>query len=300
MSTHNSTHKLVGFSDDTDYATLTFSAGDQFSGLTDSGGFAAAVALKAAAAAISAPTQVLYVTEVPGTVAINIGDINQGQIGDCFLLSSIGEIALLRPTFIANMIHANANGTETVTLYVGSNGKLPAYNATAFKPITETVSNVFATYSVNNGATQGVIAGQKEIWPQVLEKAVAALDSGTAASATLAGTYASIMHGGSPLIAMEELTGHATSFYTNIASLSLATLVADQAAGDLLAFDTKSSGVLSNGLFNNHAYMFEGVTGTGASAVVHLGNPWGFDQPTPIAFSTLSKNFAEVDVGHLA
>ena len=140
--------------------------------------------------------------------------------------------------------------------------------------------------------------GQKEIWVQVLEKAVAMLDSGPKLSATLTGTYSSIANGGSPLLAMEQLTGHATSYFTNVASMSLATLLADQAAGDLLVFDTKSSGALTNGLYNNHAYMFEGVTGTGAAAMVHLGNPWGVYQPTPIAFSTLSKSFAEVDVGH--
>jgi hypothetical protein len=296
MSVRN--HKPTGGFDDTSYATLAQAAGDQFSDDGESG--FSAVAKITPVAVPAPPTPVMYLTEVAGTAAINVSDINQGQIGDCFLLSSIGEIALLKPAFISNMIHVNSNGTETVTLYTASTGRLPAYNTTAFKPITETVTNVFATYSVNNGATQDVAAGQKEIWPQVLEKAVATLDSGPALSATLAGTYSSIMNGGSPLIAMEELTGHATSFYTNVASLTLATLLADQAAGDLLVFDTKSAGALTNGLFNNHAYMFEGVTGAGTAAMVHLGNPWGFDQPTPIAFSTLSKSFAEVDVGHLA
>jgi hypothetical protein len=296
MSLHTISHKLTGGFDETDYATLAQST--DFAGGTDSE--FAAVAKITPAAVPPPPTQVLYLTEAPGAGPISVSDINQGQIGDCFLLSSIGEIALLRPSFISNMIHVNSNGTETVTLYVASNGNLPAYNTTSFKPVSETVANVFAAYSVNNGAAQDVAAGQKEIWPQVLEKAVATLDSSPAMSATLAGTYASIMNGGSPLVAMEELTGHATSFSTNIASLTLATLVADQSAGDLLVFDTKSTAALTNGLFNDHAYMFEGVTGTGASAMVRLGNPWGFDQPTPIAFSTLSKSFAEVDVGHLA
>jgi hypothetical protein len=33
---------------------------------------------------------------------------------------------------------------------------------------------------------------------------------------------------------------------------------------------------------------------------VHLANPWGFDQPTPVLLSQLSHGFDEVDVGHLA
>ncbi len=234
-------------------------------------------------------TQVLYLAETPNTNAITVGDINQGQIGDCFLLSPIGELALLKPTSIMNMIHVNANGTESVTLYEASNGRLPGWNTTAFKPISETVSNVFPNDAVNNRATQDVSMGRKEIWPQVLEKAVATLNGG----------YGAIANGGSPVMAMEELTGHAASFMSP-ASLSLATLQRFSAAGDLVVMDTLSSGALPNGLFNSHAYMFEGVTGTGATALVHLGNPWGFDQPTAMLVSQLPRGFAEVDVGHLS
>ena len=37
-------------------------------------------------------------------------------------ISSIGELALNHPAAITNMIHVNANGTETVTLYTAANG----------------------------------------------------------------------------------------------------------------------------------------------------------------------------------
>ena len=52
----------------------------------------------------SALTQVLYLQETGDTSLISVNDINQGQIGDCFLLSSIGEIALWHPSAITNMI----------------------------------------------------------------------------------------------------------------------------------------------------------------------------------------------------
>jgi len=248
-----------------------------------------------AAAAKAVPTpppplvQVLYLTEAGETGAINVADINQGEMGDCYLLSSIGEIALLKPAFISNMIHVNANGTETVTLYEASNGSLPTWATAALKPVLETVTNVFPGDAVNNGATQDVLKNQKEIWPQVLEKAYATLDGG----------YAAIGNGGSPVVAMEELTGHAASFMSP-ASLTLASLVSFVSAGDMIVMDTRASGALPNNLVNDHAYMFDGVTGSGASATVHLLNPWGFDQPSAVLLSQLSKGIAEVDIGHLS
>jgi hypothetical protein len=249
----------------------------------------AAAAIATIRATVPLITQTLYLTEPGEAGAINVADINQGQIGDCFLLSPIGEIAMQKPSFISNMIHLNANGTESVTLYRASNGSLPSWNTTSFKAVAETVTNVFPNYSVNNGATQDVVGSQKEIWPQVLEDAVATLNGG----------YAAIAGGGSPVIAMEELTGHAAG-YMAPASLTLALLQSFVAAGDLIVMDTLARGALPNNLVNSHAYMFDGITGTGAAATVHLLNPWGFDQPTAMLVSQLSHGFAEVDIGRLS
>jgi len=218
-----------------------------------------------------------------------VTDLYQGQIGDCFLISSIGELALNDPTAISNMIHVNANGTETVTLHEAANGQLATFGTTAFKAVQVTVTNSFPNYSVDNGATQDVVGNQKEIWPQVLEKAVATLDGG----------YTAISNGGNPMIAMEALTGK-TATYTQPSALTLTALLADVKAGDLIVMDTPNSNSLPNNLVGDHAYMFEGVTGSGSSAMVHLLNPWGVDQPTAIAFSQLSKGITEVDIGHFS
>jgi hypothetical protein len=233
------------------------------------------------------PTQVLYLIEPGTTTAISVGDLYQGQIGDCFLISSIGELALTHPGAINNMIHSNANGTETVTLYTASNGSLPGFGTTAFKPVAVTVENVFPSYSVDTGATQDVVNGQKEIWPQVLEKAVATLDGG----------YGAIADGGNPMIAMEELTGQTATFMSP-ASLTLAALQGCIAAGDLIAMDTSAGSPLYN-LVGDHAYMFEKLTMQGSTAMLQLGNPWGFDQPTLIPLSQLAKGIVEVDIGKL-
>src|SRR5262249_36786814 len=146
-------------------------------------------AATSAPAAVSAGlAQVLYLQEPGDLGAISVTDINQGQMGDCYLLTSIGELALCHPSWITQMIRANADGTETVTLYRASNGSLPNVGTTAYAPVSINVTNTFPSNSVNNGANQDVYNGQKEIWVQVLEKAMA----------TLYGGYNGIANGGIP------------------------------------------------------------------------------------------------------
>ncbi len=247
-----------------------------------------------AAVAVPKPTpqpMALFLTESGDTAAISVNDIHQGQIGDCFLLSSIGELAAWHASSITGMIKANANGTETVTLYAGSNGQPAGFGATSFKAITETVTNSFASNGVNNGATQDVVGGVKEIWVQVMEKAVAQEDGGMAA----------ISNGGNPCIALQELTGH-TASWASPAAMSATSLAAalakDMTNGSLVVMDTNSSG-LSYGLVGSHAYMFEGISGSGASAAVKLGNPWGMDQPQLIPVANLARaGIVEIDTGH--
>jgi Calpain family cysteine protease len=234
-------------------------------------------------------TQVLYLQE-PGTgSAISVSDINQGQMGDCFLLSSIGELALWHPGAIMNMITVNPDGSETVALHVGASGQLPTYGTTSFKTAFVNVTNSFPSYAVNNGAAQDVCNGQKEIWVQVLEKAVATLNGG----------YSAIANGGNPMIAMEELVGQPTTFFSP-AALTLQGLQSHIAAGDLIVMDTRSSSSLPYGLYSSHAYMFENLTMVGGTWMVQLGNPWGFAQPSLIPFAQLSRGIAEIDVGQFA
>ncbi len=230
-------------------------------------------------------SQALYLTEAGDSSAISMNDIHQGQIGDCYLLSPIGDLAATHPNLIQNMIHANADGSETVTLYLGRNGAIAYPGTTSFKAVTTTVTNVFPNYGVNNGANQDVVGSTKEIWAQVLEKAVAQVGGG----------YGSIANGGNPAMAMQELTGQAAIFFSP-GSVSAALLQADASAGDLITFDTKSSG-LSYNLVGNHAYMFKGVVNTASGPAVSLANPWGVAQPSLVPVSQFSKMFVEVDVG---
>jgi hypothetical protein len=45
--------------------------------------------------------------------------------------------------------------------------------------------------------------------------------------------------------------------------------------------------------------MFDGLSGSGASASVTLLNPWGVDDPSSaIPLSKLAGNICQIDIGH--
>jgi len=235
----------------------------------------------------------LYLVEPGNTAAIAVTDLNQDALNDCFLISSIGELVLTDPNFIKNMIHQNSNGTETVTLYEEASGKVPTYNYVgAFKKVTEVVTNKFVSDSVNSGATQDVVNGVKEIWPQVIEQAVAQLDGG----------FSAFTNGGYPDVAMEELTGVQASAIYPVTSVSAATLYTDiekaMKADDMIIFDTVDNPTSYN-LVGFHSYMFDGIKGSGATAAVKLLNPWGYDEPSQLVpLNKLAGNVSEVAFGH--
>lgn len=233
------------------------------------------------------PVQALYLTEADDTVPISANDIHQGQIGDCFLLSAIGEIALWNPAAIKSMIKQNSNGTETVSLWGAPQGGTAGFWASGFKLATQIVTNSFLANGVNNGATQDIVGNQKEIWPQVIEKAYAQANGG----------YGGIQNGGSPVIALQALTGHTATWQSPV-GITAAALQADMVAGDLIVMDTGSGSAKYN-LVGHHAYMFEGLTNSGGTTCVKLGNPWGFDQPGLIPVSQLSSGIVEIDIGHM-
>ncbi len=233
----------------------------------------------------------LYLKEAGCAAAVSIGDIHQGQFGDCFLLSPMGEIARQsviqgNSSFLPSMIHQNANGTETVKLFQrAGNG---------FSPVYETVNNEFSPIAVNSGPTQDVVGNQKEIWPQVIEKAYAQMNAGEA----------SIANGGFPNLAMEALTGQAATV-SSAASLTLTQLMSWADNGDMIVFDTGASNgsAMLPGMVADHCYMFAGCSGTGANTKVLLANPWGFDNPAPMSITQITSGASGIDelaVGHFS
>jgi hypothetical protein len=186
------------------------------------------------------------------------------------------------------MITDNNTGTQTVHLYEDARTGGPVtFATTAFKSVYETVNDTFV-YGTDNTrlATDDVVNGQSEIWSQVIEKAYAQLQIGHTVN-TIA-DYSAIAGGGYDDLAMETLTGEAAT-YESPAAATAAGLQAALAGHKLVTFDTSSMAGLPNGLISSHSESLVSVTGSGASAMVQLENPWGFSQPTAFSIGALTS-----------
>ena len=236
-------------------------------------------------------SQVLFMQEPGDTSPISINDVNQGWLGDCFVCAPIAGLALERPDYIQSMIRDNGNGTQSVRLYLdpsyASRFTLAADNSTW---ITVHDSDLGPGMNTNNGG-QLIVNGSQEIWPQVIENAIAQIFGG----------YGNLNCGGFSAPIMGELTG-SLSTETFISSRwggtdqpTTAQLRADLAAKDIVTFSTGAP--TGYGLVYNHVYTLTSVDTVNGIDYAHFRNPWGYGDPAPVPVSDLGNAFVYMDVG---
>ena len=102
--------------------------------------------------------------------APTIQDVNQGYLGDCYFLSSLGEVALKDPSAIENMISSNGNGTYSVRFFV--NGQPDYVTVNSQLP-------VMTGYQWANGSQLEFANGKTDDWVALVEKAYAQLNAQT-------------------------------------------------------------------------------------------------------------------------
>jgi hypothetical protein len=215
----------------------------------------------------------------------SMSDINQGYLGDCYLLSALAEVAKQNPSIIKSMITSNGNNSYGVRFFV----------------------NGVAEYvTVNNSLADGgdEFNSAPNIWASLVEKAYAQLQAGgvvTGNSAVNHGnSYSTIGNGGSPEYTLLEITGASavTDFNANGANwysitfnsgmaqtgyspgLStesvLATLLADLAKGYDLVLSSSTNATDAAGkttLVANHCLSIYGYDS--ATGEFEVRNPWG-------------------------
>jgi hypothetical protein len=188
----------------------------------------------------------------------NPNDINQGDLGDCYFLSTLSAIAKVDPAVIRKDIINNNDGTYTVDF---SGAKTKEVRVSADLP----------TLSDGQLAYAGLGSGDST-WVAIFEKAFAEIR-------TAAKSYASIS-GGWMSEVFTDLGIKSQSIFTVASATALATLMAkDLNLGDAATFATEDTIQDGAPLIADHAYMLDAVTvdQNGNPVSVRLRNPWGVD-----------------------
>lgn len=210
-------------------------------------------------------------------------DVNQGYLGDCYFLSSLGEVALQDPAKIENNITNNGNGTYGVQFYV--NGQADDVTVNEQLPV------MGGGYQWANGSPLEFANGTTDNWVGLYEKAYAQLNAQTNAPHGAALNAASDSYAGIDLgngSALTLITGQAeapSSLYSGESSTTLSSILASTAS----AFNsgeevTMSTSATSNGnLVASHMYMVTGINAATDSLMIH--NPWGSAYSGPLAMN---------------
>lgn len=190
---------------------------------------------------------------------INIDDVNQGSLGDCYLIATIASIAKTNPEFISNMITDNGDGTYTVRLYDAGTPRHIRVDADFYR-------------DGNGNPAYAHGADTREIWPAIIEKAYAKMNGG----------YDDIVSD-KPRAALLALTGN-VPHWSHTSSNSLDSIYSQMEGalnrGRPVIASSLQSGDRNyeqNGLAFKHAYSVTGVyTDSNGQRWVNLRNPWGY------------------------
>lgn len=184
-------------------------------------------------------------------------DVDQGSIGDCYLMAACASIAAADPSILENMISDHGDGTYTVTFQTDDGPHQVRVN----DEFPEDVK--YADPSPN---------GQSELWVALIEKAYASWQGG-------GDGYEGIGGGGSASRAMEHITGNDFE-RVSVSSSSNETRLFNRIKEDLDANSPVAAGSPSgddeiHGIHGNHAYTVLEAYERDGTQYVKVLNPWG-------------------------
>lgn len=209
---------------------------------------------------------------IPGGTLVKRGirgeDVTQKYLADCYLIAAMASVAHTRPDLVEQAFHKRTDGTYDVTLHEQKGSR---WVATKVRIDADLPHNDWYHLQYASGRDE------KELWPALLEKAVA----------QRAGSYGAI-EAGVPGDAMSMLTGAPSSFTDLRAAGTKAdeifALLADatmhRRPATAATFGESSNAKYTNtGLYADHAYSVWGTETSGGKKYVKLRNPWGESEP---------------------
>jgi hypothetical protein len=186
-------------------------------------------------------------------------DVYQGDLGDCYFLSTLSAIAKVDPAVIRKDIVNNNDGTYTVNFVKGGTKD----------PVR--VSADLPTWPDGELAYAGLGTGNST-WVAIMEKAFAEFRTKAKTYASLSGGWMSEVFG--------DLGIKSQSTYMAASATALGKLVVtDLKANDAATFATGDTIQDGASLIADHAYEIDSVNvdKTGKAVSLRLRNPWGVD-----------------------
>jgi hypothetical protein len=231
--------------------------------------------------------------QTAGTLFVNgaaYTDVHQGQVGDCYFVSSLAEAAFRNAATITNMFTVNGDGTYIVKFF---NGTQPYY---------VTVDSYLPTYAggqfIYASAGSSYNSASNELWVALAEKAYAQLNefgfSRAGFSVSGQNSY-DALSGGYIYSAQNHITGFLTAPFTMTSGgSSFTTFVNAYNAGKLIGFASFQTPPSGSGVVGSHAYAVVGYNA--AAQTVTLFNPWGIEYGLlTLNWSQIQANFSYFD-----
>jgi hypothetical protein len=205
------------------------------------------------------------------------GDVVQGEVGDCYFLSTLAETALKNPSAITSMFIVNGDGTYTVRFY--NNGKADYVTVDSQLPVTPQGMYWYANLGQNISSKTTVL------WVALAEKAYVQMDESGWLRADL-GDYGrqnnyNTISGGYMTDALNQVDNKNTTF----AAVSQNVFVAAFNSGSLITFGSMNA-PHDKSVVGDHAYAV--LSYNRATQQVTLFNPWGLNQHYAPGLVTLS------------
>ncbi|MGH7137990.1 MAG: C2 family cysteine protease, partial [Pirellulales bacterium] len=217
----------------------------------------------------------------------------QGELGDCYFISSLGTIADSNSATIENMIIDNGDGTYTVRFYTGTYGS--SYNpstgtwsdgfssgagtadyVTVDRELATTSSGmlVYADFGANDASSGNAL------WIPLLEKAYAEWNQTGKEGRNGQNSFAAIEGGWMATVDAQVLGHNATDYDMTDAGKQYA--ISALAAHEAVTIGTYTA---NYGLVASHAYAIIGFNS--ATDTFTLYNPWGSYQPGQLSWTQL-------------
>ena len=194
-------------------------------------------------------------------------DVNQGEVGDCYFVGTLAEIALQDPAAIKNMFIVNGDGTYTVRFFNGQQAEYVTVDSQL--PVTSSGTLIFS------GMGQRVTNTSNVLWVDLAEKAYAQINQSGWLREHLPGSgqnsYQAIS-GGYMSDVVLQVTGHSSSV-NNLGSTGT-TLAAAFTSGHMVELGSINSPT-DTSVVGDHCYAVVGYNAT--TKEFTLFNPWGIN-----------------------